>query len=451
MTRFTIPSGRFITSSPVIAGGAVYFGADDGCLYGQAPGSQLEAPTAMAPLHQPRSKTTSATGKSYSWPGPYGEDGNTSYLVDPGLKPPFQVRWIAPSHAGFKQPMVASETDVFFSSLEGTVAAYEQATGRLRWRRRVAGPAWCRQSLCYADGCLYVPRPGGYAKTNAFVPEGASQLHCLDVADGGIRWSVPLGGSPDSLSREAPICAKGVVTYPMLRKGTLLIQAWDARSGKEAWNIELGHFPAEVGVSGCVLDGTMYFSCQSSKVAGQTVAVDPNGKVVWRNTEYGGNSNLAGRDGKLLLNSAEKYTCCLSAKDGSLIWKHDEKATFWYAAAFGPDLVVGRRVIGWSRTNEAYRGDTGQPLRDDGKPLFMSPRDHGCGPVVLVSSGFTLSTATSGLFAVDVKTGQPVWNSPGFGSTACTNPAIANGRCFVNPQFSARIYCFEPISDAVPK
>ena len=84
---------------------------------------------------------------------------------NPNAIAPFRLRWIAPSQATFKQPMVAGESDVFFNSLEGTVSAYEQSTGRLRWRRRLDGPGWCRHGLLYSDGLLFVPRPGGAAKT----------------------------------------------------------------------------------------------------------------------------------------------------------------------------------------------------------------------------------------------------------------------------------------------
>jgi outer membrane protein assembly factor BamB len=442
--RFPTPSGRFISSAPAIAAGTVYFGSDDGCLYGLASDGNLKVEAASSPLPPPRPPVAGATRSTFFTSGPYGNSANTCLVDDPALKPPFRLRWIAPSFATFKQPLVAGESDVYFSSLEGTVAAYDQATGRLRWRRRLDSPGWCRQSASYADGSLFVPRPGGATKTNSWVPAGPSRLHCLNAADGSIRWTAPIGGSPDPITRVAPVCAGDVVAYPTVRKGKLMVDAWSVRTGEPRWSLEMAAYPNGAGASGCVLDGTFYFSCKSGPTA-HTVAIAPStGEILWRNAEVGGDQNLAGRDGKLLVLQRMKAMFCLSAKDGSLLWKYEEKnMDFRYAAAFGTDVIAGRKTLGWSRTNEAYRADTGQPVRE-GKVL-LAAGDHGCGPLLVVSSGVILSTATSGLFVSDGSTGAPLWNSPGFGSSVCTNPAVANGRCFVNPQFSGRIYCFEPV------
>src|SRR5262249_59998975 len=61
--KFVTPFGNPIASSPVVAGGTVWFGCDDGYLYGLAPGGKLDPPKETAKLWGARSRATPATPK----------------------------------------------------------------------------------------------------------------------------------------------------------------------------------------------------------------------------------------------------------------------------------------------------------------------------------------------------------------------------------------------------
>src|SRR5262249_41058224 len=61
--KFATPFGKPIGSAPVIVDGAVYFGCDDGYLYGLGADGKLPLPSEAPALHEVRSKTVSATGK----------------------------------------------------------------------------------------------------------------------------------------------------------------------------------------------------------------------------------------------------------------------------------------------------------------------------------------------------------------------------------------------------
>src|SRR5262245_11275042 len=50
--KFQTPSGKAIASAPVIADGRIYFGCDDGILYGLAPEGKLPPPKKLLPLHE---------------------------------------------------------------------------------------------------------------------------------------------------------------------------------------------------------------------------------------------------------------------------------------------------------------------------------------------------------------------------------------------------------------
>ena len=109
-------------------------------------------------------------------------------------------------------------------------------------------------------------------------------VFCLDVSDGSVNWWRPVGMP----AGQYPVLTDGVVAFASIAKGEKapVIQAWDALSGAERWRFRFSEYKESPNASGCVLDGTMYFSCGSNKEPGTTVALDPpTGNVLWKN-EY---------------------------------------------------------------------------------------------------------------------------------------------------------------------
>ena len=56
---------------------------------------------------------------------------------DPGLKPPFRVRWAVRAADTFRPAPSATESDAIFTGMFGMITCLEQATGRQRWRVRL--------------------------------------------------------------------------------------------------------------------------------------------------------------------------------------------------------------------------------------------------------------------------------------------------------------------------
>jgi outer membrane protein assembly factor BamB len=446
--KFATPFGRPIGSSPVIADGAIYFGCDDGYLYGLAPNGQLPLPQEAPKLEDVRSKVQSATGKRYGAPVASMDQANTNFADDPKLKPPLRLRW-ACRPFDLRVQINADEDSIYFSSEAGTLAALEQDTGRIRWRRRLNGPIDGWTQMLLDGGRLYINRNG---RAMAKPGDGGSEFLAVDARTGATLWQQPWG-SIQSTCRGSPVLvgkvvagftAEGMPPKPVAR-------AFDAATGKPLWRVELPtDLPKGVAGGACVLDGVMYFSCGGTwgKASGSTIAVEPaTGKVLWTSTEYHvhGYGRPAARDGHLYLggqSGAPMY--CLSAKDGKLKWEAD-KISYSHHPALGEDYFVVRGYGAYGTVRDLA---TGKPLVRDKREVTGGCPDHACSPVLLTSGRLSYAVSSSGLYVRDMDSGKILWQSLGFAPRACTCPTAANGRLFFSPNVNNMLYCFEPAEAA---
>ena len=440
--RFRTPHGKGIGSSPVVADGHIYFGCDDGYFYVLGPGAALN-PTANEKLviHEPRSKVQSATGRASTWPSTCGNAGNTCFVDDPQLKPPLRVRWAVRGFGHFLTPCVTTEEDVITVTFAGVITCQEQATGRLRWRRPLPGPEWGTSAgLLVHEGRLFVPRPTYGSMEGAF--------HCLDLRDGRTLWSADIGGRY-IWERAAPMAAGGKVAFGFARKGApaaTILQAWDAATGKPAWQVELNVAGNRSGsIGGCTDGKVMYFTAgagewqwkqEGDKQRGEAIALEARtGKVLWRTNERFGSSYPVLAGDRLLLNDQGLH--CVSATDAALLWKRP--APGYTRFSVGADFLVMR----------GYGGHGAKVRLDDGKDYpncrELGGDTHGCSPVALTPE-YSFAITVGGLNVRDVKTGTLLWRSPGFAPRGCVNPALANGRVFWPSAASGMIYCWEPES-----
>jgi len=444
--RFKTPHGKVIASSPAISGGCVYFGCDDGFFYVLGPGGDREPRQEKLTLHDRRSHATSATGKRYAWPSPYGNPANTNYVDDPGLKPPFRLRWAARCFGVFKQPASATEDDIVYVSLAGTVVCLEQDTARIRWRRRLPLQTWARHGALCANGRIYVPRPRQGVKPGATL----SALCCLDAATGDTLWQADIGMCASS--RAAPALANGVVAFGSRYEGGPAVEAWDAITGKTLWRIELDARGDQMaGPNGCADGATFYFSVGQGKwqwkqegdaPRGQTVAIEGrSGRILW--TASDAHASASGtptiHGGKLYLIDNEELLC-LAAADGKLLWK-ERVGLLFHSPAVSPECLTAR---GYSGSAERRSLTNGKPESHQGRTVQLGGPEHACGPALLASSGISIAVTVGGLYVRDVRTGELLWLSKGFAPRTCSNAIAANGRVFVNPQVNGVLYCFEP-------
>ncbi len=435
--RFRTPHGRGIGSTPATADGRVYFGCDDGYFYVLGPDGNLEpGADGMPDVAKPRSRPS---GKASDWPSTYGNAGNTSFADDPTIKPPLRVRWACRGFGHQLAPSVASGGDLLTVTLNGLLTCQEQATGRLRWRTEMPGPEWPTSSGLLADGGrVYVPRPTFGRMDGAFF--------CLDQRTGEMRWSADIGGRY-IWERAAPVAAAGKVAFGFGTKGTptgTAVQAWDADTGKPAWRVELDVAGTRSGsVGGCTDGRTMYYTAgagewqwkpEGDRKRGETAAIDAGtGKVLWRSNEIFGESYPVLTGGRLFLNSGGLR--CVSPVDGKPLW--ERPAAGYTRFSVGDDFLVMRGYGGHGAKVRLADGKDYPNCKELGGPT------HACGSVALTSR-YAFAITVGGLNVRAVRTGELLWQSPGFAPRGCVNAVVSDGRVYWPSAASGTIFCWEP-------
>lgn len=435
--RFQTPHGKGIGSTPSVVDGCIYFGCDDGYFYVLGPDGKRE-PLRDENLDIAKARAPDAA-KPTNWPSTYGNAGNTSFQDDPSIKPPLRVRWATRGFGHLLAPCAATAGDLLTVTLNGLITCQEQVTGRLRWRVQMPGPEWATSSgLTVANGRIYVPRPTFGRMEGAF--------YCLDQQTGRLLWQADIGGRY-IWERAAPVIADGKVAFGFSKKGNpagTMIQAWEADTGKPAWQVELNVAGNRSGsIGGCTDGKTMYFTSgagewqwkqEGDKKRGETVAIDPrNGKVLWRSNEIFGESYPVLAGDRLFLNSGGLH--CVDPANGKVQWKRT--ASGYTRFSVGDDYLVMR----------GYGGHGAKIRLEDGKDYpnckELGGETHACSSVALTSR-YAFAITVGGLNVRDVKTGELLWRSPGFAPRGCVNAVLANGRVYWPSAASGTVFCWEP-------
>jgi outer membrane protein assembly factor BamB len=473
------PFGAAITAPVAVCDGRIIFGSEDGYLYVLGPDGKAPWPTKDLELWKIRSPLTGPFADSkYDWYSNYGNVGCTN-ANDQGLVPPLRMRWVRRVEGTVKHLPVCGGGRMYTHTAEGQIFAVEQDTGRLLWRRYFPGVYLSFTSAIYRDERILVPQAGlkksfvrcldaatgrlqweapftgspSWSRQAPPVIHGKLAFYSSGSGDYGAQGSeksFTFSGTPEK-AEEGKEVMSWLYThdnpfYP--RNNRPHLWAWDIETGKVVWQKDFSQHGFGGNDTGlCVLDGKLYYSNFFGYAAklrkarglpegpnGITMCLEPaSGEIVWKTTEYYVTAGcaLTGKDGRLYLGgwnprdeaTKDRYLFCLSAKDGSLVWKSDPVKSAVNV------ITVGDKYI----FSNASGGDGSLFDRETGKITARFNNGYACTRFT-VSEPFLLGT---NMDMLDLSQGfKQVWTGPAIDSRECLGSVVSNGRIFYISQAS---------------
>jgi len=299
--KWKFHTAGMVIGSPVVVGGRVYFGSDDGNFY-----------------------AVDAESGAQKWK--------------------FEARSRIPS-----TPAVAGGI-VYFGVYSGSFLALDADTGALKWKFKTGGEK--RFSGKHLHGVQPIeetmPDPFDCYLSSPVVWNGAvyfgsgdGNIYSLNAATGALNWKFKTG----NVVHASPAIADGVL---YLGSWDTNFYALDAATGTEKWRFKTGedadiHNQEGIQSSAAVADGMVYFGCRDSHL----YALDAKtGEKKWA---FSGNgswvvSSPAVRDGKVyFVTSDTSLLDELDAKTGAVL--HSTNFNHWYLYS-SPALAGGMLYFG---------------------------------------------------------------------------------------------------------
>lgn len=306
--RWSFEAGGPIRSSPVVAGGRVYVGSDDGHLYA---------------IEQ--------------------EQGEQAWAFETG-----------DSIAG--APAVIDGT-VYIGSTDGTLYALDVATGEEQWSFETQGPIGASPTV--SAGTVYV----GSDDAHLYAIDAASGTESWTVETGSLVTSTPavvedtvfFGSADDSVyavstsGGDQPwtvTTGNGVNSSPAVVDGTVYVSSNDGylyalakQSGEQQWTFALDGLG---GTSPAVSDGQVYISegASGSRIHSLDAAT---GERLWTGqTGDSVRSSIAVADGVAYVGSSDTAVYAVETTEGQLLWRfRTDGAVTSSPAVVGDTVYIG--------------------------------------------------------------------------------------------------------------
>jgi outer membrane protein assembly factor BamB len=342
------------------------------------------------------------------WPQPRFDEQSSGFnpyenVLGPVQVPDLQLVWKYHPHGIEYTPSIVG--GVAYVSVEDFgVVALDLATRRTLWTTPGGG-----NGTTVADGVVYDV-------------DVESNLRAIDAASGSVLWTYTV----DRLRGSGPVAGDGAIFFGTGYDNT--IEAIDASTGKERWNVPLGgqadHPPAVDGgvVYASASSGPLFAidaatgatdwtyscgaSCSQPAVAGGVVFVGneagdlsaldgATGSLRWKVhlVNHGAIAGAAVADGAVYVGidiaGKTDHVIAVDTVSGGVVW--DSLAFYHYPSA---PVVADGVVYDWSRSRndvDAYRASDGQ--------LLWSVHMHNSGGVngVAISDGMMYASSSSGL------------------------------------------------------
>jgi outer membrane protein assembly factor BamB len=220
--KWTFATGGAIVSSPAVAGGAVYFGSNDGNLYA----------------------VDAASGK---------------------------LRWKFDAHGQVKSSPAVADGVVYAVSLDGSLYAVDAANGKQLWSFATEGEHRFTKAgnLGSFPPTEVVPDPWDFYLSSPAVVDGAvyfgggdGKVYAVDASSGTLKWKFKTG----DVVHSSPAVSGGIV---YIGSWDTYFYALDAATGALKWKFKTGeddkiHLMTGIPGSAAVADGSVYFGCRDA-------------------------------------------------------------------------------------------------------------------------------------------------------------------------------------------
>ncbi|MCZ6636044.1 MAG: PQQ-binding-like beta-propeller repeat protein [bacterium] len=355
------------------------------------------------------------------WPLFHGDAGRTGAIAS-GPVPPLTSAWKAGTGGGLHcgSPVMADGQVVIGTQDEdrpnsGSLVALDAREGALRWRYEAGGSI--KLAPAFEDGRVFAVTVTG-------------QVMALDAADGTGLWTYQLGDFSERWVYMAPLAWKGRLYVGMSSHFVALDQdtgtvVWMRDDlGKTDW---IASFPSPAAWDAYVVIG---FYGQPTNL----VVVDAaTGRTVWANDEDKSfrvtASPVVGADGTIYAVSGRTQVRAFEAETGRVEWDASLDQTRCMATPalaedrlFVPsgdgvlhalDTASGQVLWTWE-VGESLASYT--PYVRGGHGALVSP--------VVVGQTVYVGAADGVLYALDIETGQAVWQHD-FGVPTLSSPAVS--------------------------
>lgn len=301
--------------------------------------------------------------KTVNWPIFGLNAARTRYLPAKGVKPPFRLLWHFSGRPLLEFPPIYVDGRLYFVNNSGTAFALDANTGKVIWERRI--------------GRLNASSPAYYKH----------RLYIVNLVPGHI---IKL----------------------------------DANTGRVIWKHLL---PGRAESSPLVIDGTVYFGCESD----QLFAVSSrNGHVRWTTTLGGPvKSAPAYSRGVLYVGDYGGYMNAVEAKNGKLLWQTGSLGQGFGTGGefYSTPAVAFGRVYAGNNDTRVYSFDQSDGTLawtySTGGYVYSGPVVAGTthtGPTVYIGS------FDGNVYALNAKTGEPRWIHSAGGSVIGSLTAVGN-------------------------
>ena len=429
-----------VSSSPALVNGRVFFGGEDGILYGLGQGKQA----AIADVANAKHRADRVALKGAEWPTPGGDMGFSYVSLDNAVQPPFAVEWKTRIWSVFKAPMIVADSRVFCSGRLGNLTCLDARTGEILWKTHHPGVE-SRPAPTIADGKLLLMRirngQGDSPYVSSTAPSGGPPgegLYCHDPATGKLLWFQPMRFKYH-FNHDGLAVHKGkVFVEDVDKQGKVQLVAYAIDTGAEVWRKALdgvaasgkGAVKLPPRFSGVIAGGHW---CVSISDAG-TFGIDPEtGHVAWsnRDTFITRRTRIAARDGVLVVFAGEGDHA-LDAKTGKPLWTGIAKSSSYvqaltdrYMKSEGKQGVFPTATCAW--------------------PVYANGHWYSHQSYSSQHGANTIAAMKDPEGNVDFLGTKLVKWTYSFLSNACPSPTPAYGRLYYSPSSEGVVYSFVPV------